>query len=390
MEQEENVTRYSYEGKELILIAAAHVSKKSAALVREVALAEQPDSICIELDEDRYRSLLDPDAWKKTDVIQVIKQKKVGFLIASLFLSAYQKKIAKNLGTTVGQEMQQGIDCAKEFDKNLVLADRKLQTTFLRIWRKLGFFEKIKLLFSLVFAAASDEDETELTEADLENLLQTDMLEGALSEVREQFPKIGEILVDERDSYLAYHIKTAPGPKVLAVLGGAHVPGILRELDKDEQDIAALDVVPPPGKLTKILGWVIPAIIVALIVYGFAQGFQTGMRQIGTWVIWNSSLAALFTAFALAHPLSILTSLVLAPFTSINPLLACGWFAGLAEATLRKPTVADVEQVPEDIFSLRGFFRNRFLRILLVVIMANIGSSIGTFVAGADIVSNLF
>ncbi len=383
---EENVTRLSYGSKEILLIATAHVSKESAELVKEVVDTERPDSICVELDDQRYGKLQDPKAWENTDVVKVIKSKKVGFMLINLALSSYQKKIAKNLGTAVGQEMLQGIASAKETGAQLVLADRDIQTTFLRIWRKLNIWEKCKLLFSLVFSFG---DDTEVTEADLAELLKEDMLESVLKDMRKQFPKIGDILISERDRHLAYKIKNAPGKKVVAVLGGAHVPGVKDEIFK-EQDIEEITTVPPKSPVTKIIGWIIPALIVGLITYGFLTNLETGFRQLTAWVLWNGALSAVFTALSLGHPLSILTAFVVAPISSLNPMLACGWFAGLVEAAIRKPTVKDVNSVPDDILSFKGFFKNRFLRILLIVIMANIGSSLGTFIAGLDIIRNLF
>jgi pheromone shutdown-related protein TraB len=383
----ENIVRVAYQGKEILLLATAHVSVRSVELVKQTAEAERPDSICVELDEDRYREIQNPDAWKKTDIIQVIKKHKVGFLLANLILSSYQKKIAERLHTRVGQEMLQGIESARETGAELVLADRTIQATFLRIWRALGFFEKCKLLFNLFFSFSGDGEE--LTEADLQEMLQGDMLEAAMGDIYKQFPKVGEILRHERDQYLAYKIKNAPGQKVLAVLGGAHVPGVKEEIFK-EQDIQALAQTPPASPVSKAAAWVVPVAIVALIVYGFTQSVSVGLQQVQAWFIWTSVLAALFTALALGHPLTVLTSLVLAPFTAIHPLLACGWFSGLVEAWLRKPTVQDVEDVPKVILSLKGFFKNRFLRILLIVIMANIGASIGTIVAGLDIIKNIF
>jgi pheromone shutdown-related protein TraB len=383
---QEHVIRLDYHGKELILISTAHVSRQSVELVKRVVAEEQPDSVCVELDEDRYKNLQDPDSWKKTDIVKVIKSKKVGFLLANLILSSYQKKMAEKLDTKVGQEMIQGIASAQETGAELVLADRKIQVTFLRIWRKLGFIEKSKLLFSLVF---SFDDGDELTETDLQNMLQDDMLEAALGDIRRQFPKIGEILISERDQYLADKIKNAPGKKVVAILGGAHVPGVKAEIFKDH-DMEEIAQSPPSSRVTKILGWIIPLLIVALIVYAFVDSISAGLEQVQTWLIWTSALAGIFTALSLGHPLTILTALVVAPFTALHPLLACGWFAGLMEAYIRKPTVADVENVPEVILSLKGFFKNRFLRIILVVIMANIGASIGTIVAGMGIIKSIF
>lgn len=383
---ENNITRLEYQGKEIILIATAHVSKESAELVKQVVAEEQPDSVCIELDEDRYQSLQNPKAWENTDIVKIIKEKKVGFLIANLFLGSYQKKLAKQLNTTVGGEMLQGIESAKETGANLVLADRNIQTTFLRIWRKLGLWEKLKLFGSLLF---SFDDDTDITNQDLQDLLQKDMLESAMSGLRKQFPKIGEILINERDQYLASKIKNAPGKKVVAVLGGAHVPGITKEIFK-EQDMERITTVPPKSLFSKLAGWIIPAIITGLFVYGFFLNFETGLRQLSVWVLWTGVLAALFTALSLGHPLSILTSFVAAPITTLNPLLACGFFTGLVEAAIKKPTVSDVQNLQTDIFNLKGFFKNRFLKIILTIFMANIGASIGTFIAGTDMIRNLF
>ncbi|WP_417765037.1 TraB/GumN family protein [Sinanaerobacter sp. ZZT-01] len=382
----ENITRLDYQDKEIILIGTAHVSRESAELVKQVIEEEHPDSVCVELDEDRYHNIQNPKAWEDTDIIKVIKSKKVGFLLANLALSSYQKRIAKQLDAPVGGEMLQGIESAKEVGAALVLADRNIQTTFLRIWRKLNAWEKCKLIGSLLF---SFDDDDEVSELDLQELLKADMLESVLVDMRKQFPKIGDILISERDQHLAAKIKEAPGKKVVAVLGGAHVPGVKKEIYRS-QNLDEILIVPRKGIASKIAGWIIPALIIGLIFYGFVTNIQTGIQQLSVWALWNGGLAALFTAIALGHPLSILTAFVTAPFTSLNPLLACGWFAGLVQATVKKPTVQDVLNVQTDIFSVRGFFKNRFLKTLMVVVFANIGSGIGTYVAGFDIIKNLF
>ncbi|MFW6281943.1 MAG: TraB/GumN family protein [bacterium] len=383
---EEYIERLEYEGKEIILIATAHVSKKSVELVKKVIDEEKPDSVCVELDQMRYQNIKNPKRWEKTDIVKVIKSKKAGFMLINLALSSYQKRLAKKLDTKVGQEMIQGIESAEEVDAKLVLADRNIQTTFRRIWRKLSFWEKIKLLFGIIFSFA---DDTEISDDDLQELLQKDMLESVMAEMHNEFPRIGEILLNERDQYLASKIKNAPGSKIVAVLGGAHVPGVKEEIYK-EQDLERITKVPPKKPIAKAIAWVIPIIILFLIAYSFVINIQTGLQQLKVWVLWNGIFSALFTAVSFGHPFSIITAFIIAPISSLNPLLAAGWFVGLVEASIRKPTVEDVNNVPEDIFSLKGFFKNRFLRILLIVIMANLGSAIGTMLAGLDIIQNLF
>jgi len=383
---DKNITRLDYEGKEIILIATAHVSKESAQLVKQVIEEEQPDSVCIELDDDRYKSLQNPKAWENTDLVKIIKEKKVGFLIANLILSSYQKNMAKKLSTPVGGEMIQGIESAKEIGANLVMADRSIQTTFLRIWRKLSFWKKMKLFIKMFY---SYDDDEEITDQDLEALLQEDMLTSVTAEMRKEYPQIGEILISERDRFLASNIKNAPGNKVVAVLGGAHVPGVKEEIFKT-QDIESISVVPPKSIFSKLAGWIIPAAILILLAYAFIVNAQTGLQQLSNWVLLTGALAAVFTALSFAHPLSILTSFVAAPFTTLNPVLACGWFTGLVEASIKKPTVHDLQNVSTDIFSLKGIYKNRLLRTLLVIFMANLGASLGTFIAGADMIQNLF
>jgi pheromone shutdown-related protein TraB len=382
----ENVTVLDYENKKIILIATAHVSKDSVELVKQIIEEEHPDSVCIELDEDRYQNIQNPNAWENTDIIKVIKAKKVGFLMANLVLSSYQRRIAKNLNTNVGGEMIQGMKSAKEIGATLVLADRKIQTTFLRIWRKLSLWEKGKLIVSLLF---SFDDDSNVSDEDLQELLKADMIDSVMNDMRKEFPKIGDILISERDQYLAAKIKEAPGEKVVAILGGAHVPGVKNEIYRT-QDIESISTIPPKNPVANIVGWLIPAALIILMLYAFFINIQTGLEQLSVWLLWTGVLAAVFTALSLAHPLSIITSLIVAPFTTINPVLACGWFTGLVEATIKKPTVQDIQRIPEDIFSLKGFFKNRFLRIILVAFMANIGASIGTFIAGAGIIKNLF
>jgi len=384
---DENVTKVEYKGKEILLIATAHVSSKSVELVKQVIEEERPDSVCIELDEDRYNSIKNPKKWEETDITKVIKDKKAGYLLANMALSAYQKKIAKQLSAQVGGEMLQGMKSAEEIGAELILADRKIQTTFMRIWRKLNLWEKSKLLVSVLFSF--DEEDTDITDQDLEELLKADMLESVLADMRKEFPKIGDILISERDQHLANKIREAPGKKIVAVLGGAHVPGVKDEIHR-EQDMERITTLPPKSPVTRIISWGIPIIILCLIIYAFALNIQIGLQQLSSWVLWNSILAGIFAVFAGAHPLSILTAAAMAPITSLNPLLACGWFAGLVQATIKKPTVQDVLNVNEDIFHLKGFYKNRFLKALLVVILANLGSSIGTIVAGTDMIRNLF
>lgn len=385
---DDSVSSFEIDGKQILLIATAHISQASVELVKEVIDKEQPDSICIELDEKRYENIKNPKKWEQTDIVEVVKTHRVGFMLANLALSSYQKKMAQKLGTTVGGEMLQGIKSAEEIDAQLVLADRDIQTTFMRVWRKLTLWEKCKLLVSIFFTFDEDEEDS-LDEEDLRELLESDVLEGVLADMDAEFPKIGDILINERDQYLSQKIKKAPGKKVVAILGAAHVPGVSRYLTQTI-DLTQLTTIPPKKKIGKIIGWAIPLVIIALFIYGFVIDGKAGIAQLSSWFLWTGGLAALFTLLVLGHPFTILTSFFVAPFSALNPFLAVGWFSGLVQAGVQKPTVRDLYDMQDDISSIKGLFKNRVLKVLLVVIFANIGASLGTFIAGAGLIKNLF
>lgn len=379
---EENIKRIELDDKEIILIGTAHVSKQSAEQVKEVVDAEQPDSVCIELDAQRYQSISEGNKWQETDIFKVIKEKKATLLLMNLAISSFQKRMAKQFGINAGQEMIQGIESAKEIGAELVLADRNIQVTFSRIWGNIGFMGKAMLLTQVVNSIFSKET---ITEEELEKMKQQDTINAMLKEITESFPRLKKPLIDERDQYLAQKIKDAPGKKIVAILGAAHIPGISKNIHED-RDLHALTKVPPKSKAPKVIGWAIPIAIIALIAATFFMNPGAGVQQITSWLLWNGSLAAIGTIIALGHPLAVLTAFIAAPFTSLNPLLAAGWFAGFVQAYTKKPVVRDFETLADDVTSVKGFWNNKVTRVLLVIVLANLGSALGTFVAGADII----
>src|SRR5699024_8104472 len=299
-----------------------------------------------------------------------------------LAISSFQNRMAKQLGISPGQEMIQGIDSAEEIDAELVLADRNIQITFARIWHGIGFSGKAKLLMQIIFSIFSNES---ITEEELEKMKSQDMLNAMLDDFTESFPRLKTPLIDERDQYLAEKIKQADGNKIVAVLGAAHVPGIKKEIRK-EQDLDRLTERPTNSKVPKIIGWGIPIFILAVIAYTFYANPSAGLQQTISWVIWNGSFSAIGAFVALAHPLAILTAFIAAPITSLNPLIASGFFAGFVQAYIRRSSVADFEHLSEDVHSVKGFWNNKVTRILLVVLLANLGSSLGTLIGGADVI----
>ncbi len=375
-----DIHHLTWEDKKIILIGTAHVSRHSAELVTQTIRAEQPDTVCVELCNTRLASIRDSDRWRNMDIVKVIKQKKALMLFMNLLLSSFQKKIADKFDVKPGQEMINAIEAADEVDATLVPADREIQTTLSRVWRGMGFWEKLKLTFSMVFSFGQADD---IEEADIEKMKQEDILQSLLSEVKDAHPIIEQALIDERDQFLAEHIRSAPGETIVAVVGAAHVPGIKRYVrEAIPIDVAALNEIPPAGNIGKVLKWLIPGLILLLFAAGFMmEGKNAGTDMIWIWVLANGIFAGIGALAAMAHPYTIASSIIAAPLTSLNPMIAAGWVSGLVEAFSRKPKVKDLEAIPEDITSVKGFWRNNVTRILLVVIFTNLGSTVGTMTA---------
>jgi pheromone shutdown-related protein TraB len=367
-----------FEDKAITLVGTAHVSRESAELVAQVIEEEKPETVCIELCESRYQSLTKKKKWQNTDLLKVIKEKKAFLLLSNLMLAYFQKKIGKKLGIKPGEEVLRAIASAEAIGAQVHLADRDIRTTLSRTWRVMGFWRKIKLLAQLMTSAGQIDS---IQEEDIEKIKRNDVLETLLSEIGESFPEIKRILIDERDQYLAHKIRTAPGGKIVAVVGAGHVPGI-QAYWKKPVDLTALEQIPPKGHLSRVFKWGIPALILGIIIFGFfLAGTSGGAHMIKWWILANAVLAGLGAVIALAHPLTVLSAVVASPITSLNPMIAAGWVSGLVEAFLGKPKVGDFENLPEDISTLKGFWRNKITRILLVVVFTNLGSSLGTFVA---------
>lgn len=387
MQLSDNVTHLQHRGRDIYLVGTAHISERSVDEVKQVIDEVRPDTVCIELDATRYRTLVDDSAWRQLDIFQIIKQRKVLYLLTSLVLSAYQRRLGEELGVRPGAEMLAAAQGAETVGAELVLADRDIQATLKRTWRNLSFWNKAKLVSSLLagfFAAGK------ITAEQIEELKDRDTITDMMNEFSRAMPQVQVPLIDERDRYLMSSIQDAPGKTVVAVVGAGHVDGIVRHLG-EEIDRKALEEIPPPSRATGALKWVIPAIVLAAFYYGYREHSGEGLTQmVYAWVLPNSVLAGLLTMFGGARPLTVLVAFVASPVTSLNPTLGAGMATGLVEAWLRKPTVDDCERLSEDSQSLRGMYRNRFTRVLVVALLTTIGSALGGWIGATWVVSEVF
>lgn len=379
-------------GDEIILIGTAHVSSGSVELVQETIEKENPDRICIELDGSRMKSKSEGNSWKDMDIRKVIREGKGFFLLANTALASFQKRMGSQTGITPGDEILKAAAIAKERNIPLSLCDREIQTTFKRAWAKSGLWNKCKLLATLVSAAFSNET---LTEEELEELKKQDTLESMMNEIAKELPTVKEVLIDERDRYLATSVYLAEGKKKVVVIGAGHTNGIIKTLEKLEKgeidtDIGEINSIPKAKPWGRIASYVIPTLIILLVVLGIiTTGWDQGIKMFLYWMAACAISTGVFSIVALANPLNIIISAVTAPFFALNPVLGVGMLSGVLEATFRKPKVRDFEGINDDAASLKGWYANRILHALLVFLLSSVGSMIGTFVAFPMLIAHL-
>jgi len=376
----------------IFLIGTAHVSQDSIDEVRSAIIEEKPDMVCVELDQGRYDAMIS-NVWEKLDMAKVFKDGKGFLLIANLVLAGFQRRLGNELGVKPGQEMKVALETAKELGIPHALCDREVQITLRRAWASCGLWNKSKLLASLLTSAFTTE---KLNKDEIENLKQSSELDKMMEELASYLPTVKETLIDERDQFLAAKIWAAEGKRSLAVVGAGHMEGIKNYLDKiaagqADTDVEPLNKIPPPGIFSRISPWIIPSIIVFMVAYGFYYlGAASSLHMVIQLLIWRGGLAALGALIALGHPLSIIVSFLGAPLTIVNPFIGIGILSGLVEVSLRKPRVEDAEAINDDIGSLKGLYRNRITRGLLVFFLSSIGAIVGNFVAIPAILGHFF
>jgi pheromone shutdown-related protein TraB len=381
-----NVDSITIDGKTIVLVGTAHISDESVQLVEDTIRNIKPSSVAVELCESRYRSLKDQKRWREMDIFQVIRSGQTYVLMAQLALASFQKRIGAKLEIAPGADMMKAINVAEENNYKVHLADRDVKISLKRAWANTGFWSLFKLLGALLFSPVSAE---KITKEEIEELKNTDVLTKMIEEFELYLPGVKTALIDERDSYLAAKILDSPGEKVVAVVGAGHVPGIKEKLGT-EIDLEALERIPRSNKVIKYLTWAFPFVFLGLITYGFVSaGKDTGIELLTIWTLVNGVLAALGAIIALAHPITILTAFIAAPFTSLNPMIAAGFVCALIEAIIRKPRVNDLESIGEDILKIKSLWKNRVTRILLVFFFVNLGSSIGTIIGFTSMASKV-
>lgn len=372
------IERISLEGKQIILVGTAHVSRQSVELVKKTIEEEKPDVVGIELDAERYNQLKSGRKWQETNVSELIKKGQLYVFLLNLLLANLQRKIGQQLGVKPGEEMFAACAIAEKKKIPIALLDRSVRITLKRAIQKTSLREKFRLLLSFIAGLFGEGQKIDAEK--VEQMKQKDMMTELMNELSRQAPSVKEVLVDERDKYIAYRINSLGAKKIVAVLGAGHLEGVKKFLGKPV-DILELESIQKKKSYWGLLKYLVPALFVLVLAWGFyARGFVGGLQLFAYWFLITGIFSAIGAIFAKSHAVSILTAFVAAPFTTLHPALASGWFAAAAEAKFRNPKVKDFESL-SSLNSYKDFEKNNVTHLLLVAAYTNIGSTIGVIAA---------
>jgi len=384
------VREITRDGVHYVLLGTAHVSRTSVEAVKSMATSGEFDAIAVELCPARHHALTQQQQWQDMDLYRIIREKKAGLVMANLALGAYQRRIAEQFGIEPGAELKAAADAAVAGGLPLQLIDRDLATTLKRSYRAVPWYKRLVLSAGLVMSTVSSD---EIDEEQIEKLKEGDILESTFTEFAAQSPELYTALIGERDRFMAARLRQEnmanEGKRILVVVGAGHLQGLAETLASDQRDpqteVDELSHLPTPTRWLRFIPWLIAIAILSGFWIGFSRSPALGWELVTLWVLINGGLAALGALIARAHPLTIISAMLAAPLTSLNPAVAAGMVTGLVESALRKPKVSDLERLRDDVTTLKGWFKNPATRILLVFFFSNLGSAIGTWVAGFQI-----
>lgn len=382
-------TSLRVEQTQVDIIGTAHVSAVSRDTVHDLLTQQTYDAVGLELCDKRYAALQGVDSLAEMDIWQVIREKKMFLVMASLLLSVYQRRIGEQLGIEPGAEFKEAMAQAEAQGLATTLIDRDIGISLNRFYRKLKWWQRPVLFSAFLTNLFFSED---IGEEDLENLKKDGAFVSAVDQLWPGTRELMQVLIEERNQYMVAKIRQYicqhKPQRLLVIIGAGHLQGmsdLLKEgssNQNDEQTITQYCEIPPRTRWLKAFPWLVTGLIMTGFAIGFSRDTDLGISLFVYWFLFNGTLAALGSLLVLAHPLTIAAAFFAAPITSLNPLIGVGVVTTAVQFMLRKPQVSDFTTVKEDMTSFAGWRRNRFMHLFLVFFFSSLGSIIGTYAGG--------
>ena len=244
--------------KTIEILGTNHIAKESITKIKSTFKSFKPDIVCLELDSQRYPSLLE----NRKQSLNPLLIKKVGVkgYLFALIGGFVQKKLAKKTGYKPGIDMKTASDLAKKNNAQILLIDQQIQRTLWNISHKISKRDKKNfasdIYWSIIFALLGqklffkvfnknkkiiNKIKTRILFAtsqsfNLNTIPSEHVIEQLMEKVRFIYPSVYKILVSDRNKYMATNLHNImlknPDKKILTIVGAGHTAGMIELLKK--------------------------------------------------------------------------------------------------------------------------------------------------------------
>ncbi len=346
----------------------------------------RPVTVAFALCDKRFEALGKKD-WDEKQLLPSYKEGNTGVLVYQAFTEALRENLRRFKGLNAEGDVARLVPFADELDVDVELIDRDISLTLGRAFRGMTPGEKLKMFWYLKSTMLTFSDEKR--KKSVEQLEEHDDLVGGVIERVSNFaPSVAKAASKEREEYMGKRIyESSKRGRVLALVPSSKMDPVMDEIED------AMGVERSKGKhsgfehleeiskkaYTRALRFVSPAFFISLAIYLFI--FSDVLNIWRAWLYWFiavGGMAALGALLGRGHPLSILTSFILAPFMSLT-LIGPGWIAGYVELKVRKPSIADLKTLTSS-DTPNEFLSNNIIRVFTVGVFSNVLTWIGLFV----------
>ncbi len=194
----------------------SHVSEDSLELIEEKVREHDPDIIALELDYARLNALLRDERQDQGPL----------FLRLMRF---FQESIGSKTGVMPGEEMLYAYQVAINEGRDIGLIDQDISVTIQNL-RQISRKEKVKAAAHLLVGALLP-----FEGFDIHSIPEEDFIDELLQEMRFKFPEMYQVLVEDRNWYMAEALKQLqrdnPDADIVAFVGAAHRREVAKMLE---------------------------------------------------------------------------------------------------------------------------------------------------------------
>ena len=215
--------------KNLVIVGTSHIARQSLNDVEKVILEKKPDVVALELDKERLYALLNKDNVDRRAKWGDIRRIGIKGYIFARLVEWIENKLGEKVGVKPGDDMLKAVMIAKEHKIKVALIDQRIEVTLKNLnkyitWKERGrfFIDVLKAVFGF----------GEKINFDLNKVPDDKLIEKMLLKVKDRYPSLYNVLVVDRNKYMAIRLKKLMNnfDLIVAIVGAGHVEDLIEEV----------------------------------------------------------------------------------------------------------------------------------------------------------------